>query len=240
MKQRTINPLRLLLIGGTHFFARKITNLLERSGHQVDYSISGKLGVRLAKEHHFDAIVVCVRTRGQMDGFQACRKFRENLSWDVPLVMVGESTDATVPAFRAGADIYMAHPFSHQELDARLGALLRRIRATPIETLRVHTLELDLSTLEVQREGRRLAVPRMGTRILRLLMEVTPNIVTRRRLHELLWDGDYDEQSDANVRAHIYALRGIVDKPFDRHLIHTHRGFGYRILATQDAPDGNA
>lgn len=232
MTRKSERPLQLLLIGGTRPFAEEMAGLLERGGHQVDYAASGRLGRQLATEHHFDAVVICAHVRGTLDGFQICRTMRADPHADVPLVMVGESTESTITAFRAGADVYLAQPFAREEFDARLHALLRRTRAsTAATTLRVHTLELDLITLEAQREGQPLAVTRTGMRILRLLLEVAPNLVSRRRLYEMLWDGDYDHQSDANVRAHIYALRSVVDKPFDRPLIHTHRCFGYRISA---------
>ena len=231
-KRESARSLQLLLIGGTSSFAEEVAGLLELSGHQVDYAASGRLGLRLAAEHRFDAVVICTHVRGALDGFQLCETMRDNPHYDVPLVMLGESTEATIAAFRAGADAYMARPFAREEVEARLHALLRRTRATSsTTTLRVHTLELDLTTLEAHREGQRLAVTRTGMRILRLLLEATPNLVTRRRLHELLWGGDYDHQSDAKVRAHIYVLRGIVDKPFERPLIHTHRCCGYRISA---------
>ena len=230
-KSESTRSLQLLLVGGTRSFAEEVAGLLELSGHQVDYAASGRLGLRLAAEHRFDAVVICAHARGVLDGFQICETMRANPHDDVPLVMVGESTETTIAAFRAGADAYMARPFAREELEARLHALLRRIRATSTTTLRVHTLELDLTTLEAHREGERLAVTRTGMRILRLLLEAAPNLVTRRHLHEMLWGGDYDHQSDAKVRAHIYALRGIVDKPFVRPLIHTHRCFGYRISA---------
>lgn len=231
-KRKPERPLQLLLIGGTRPFAEEVAGLLELNGHQVDYAVSSRLGLQLAAQHRFDAIVICAHARDAAEGFRVCRAMRANPYDNVPLVMVGESTESTIEAFRAGADIYMAKPFAREELDARLRAVLRRIRSTSLgTTLRVHTLELDLDTLEAQREGQRLAVTRTGMRILRLLLEVAPNLVTRRRLHELLWEGDYDCQSDANVRAHIHALRGVVDKPFDRPLIHTHRCHGYRISA---------
>ena len=231
-KRKPARSLQILLIGGTRPFAEEIAGLLECSGHQVDYAASGRLGMQLAAEHRFDAAVICAHTLGPLNGFQICKTMRADPRDNIPLVMVGDSTETAVEAFRAGADMYMARPFAREELDARLHALLRRIRATSTGTiLRVHTLELDLTTLEAQREGQRLAITRTGMRILRLLLESAPNLVTRRRLHEALWEGDYDEQSDANVRAHIYALRGIVDKPFDRPLIHTHRCYGYRISA---------
>ncbi|MDR6841781.1 response regulator transcription factor [Pseudoxanthomonas sacheonensis] len=230
-KREAARPLQLLLIGGTRSFAEEVASSLELGGHQVDYAASGRLGLRLAAEHRFDAVIICAHVRGALDGFQVCETMRSDFRHDVPLVMLGESTEATIAAFRAGADAYMAWPFAREELEARLHALLRRIRATTTTTLRVHTLELDLTTLEAHREGQRLAVTRTGMRILRVLLEAAPNLVTRRQLHETLWGGDYDHQSDAKVRAHIYVLRGTVDKPFDRPLIHTHRCCGYRISA---------
>lgn len=230
-KRESARSLQLLLIGGTRPFAEEVARLLELNGHQVDYAASGRLGLRLATEHRFDAVVICAHANGTLDGFQICEAMRANPHHDVSIVMLGESTDATITAFRAGADAYMALPFAREELEARMQALLRRTRAISTTTLRVHTLELDLTTLEAHREGHRLPVTRTGMRILRLLLEAAPSLVTRRRLHETLWGGDYDHQSDAKVRAHIYALRGIVDKPFDRPLIHTHRCCGYRISA---------
>src|SRR5687768_17334147 len=97
-KRESAKSLQLLLIGGTRSFAEEVAGLLELNGHQVDYAASGRLGLRLAAEHRFDAVVICAHTGGALDGFQICETMRASPHHDVPLVMLGESTEATITA----------------------------------------------------------------------------------------------------------------------------------------------
>ena len=101
------------------------------------------------------------------------------------------------------------------------------------ETIRVADLSLDTSTLQVSRAGQAIRLMPIGLKLLTVLMRASPRVVTRRQLEREVW-GDGLPDSDT-LRSHLYALRKAIDKPFDRPLLHTVAGVGYRI-ALNDEP----
>ena len=84
----------------------------------------------------------------------------------------------------------------------------------------------------VARQWQKLNLTPIGLKLLIALMKASPNILSRRELERTLWD-DYAPDSDA-LRSHLYNLRKTVDKPFDRALLHTVPGMGYRLAALDD------
>jgi len=135
-----------------------------------------------------------------------------------------------IEGFEAGADDYLVKPFSLAELEVRLKALVRR--ASMPHTARVLTvadLTFDLDTLEAQRGGEPVKLNPTTRRILMLLMQNSPRVVTRAELERELW-GDNPPQGDY-LRAHMHALRTAIDKNFPVKLLHTIHGTGYRLSA---------
>jgi DNA-binding response OmpR family regulator len=135
-----------------------------------------------------------------------------------------------VEGFEAGADDYLVNPFSLAELDVRLKALVRR--ASVPQTSRVLTvadLSFDLDTLEAHRGGELLKLTPTTRRILMLLLQNMPRVVTRAELERELW-GDEPPQGDF-LRAHMHALRTAIDKNYSVKLLHTIHGTGYRLSA---------
>lgn len=86
-------------------------------------------------------------------------------------------------------------------------------------------LELDLDTHQVWRAGEILPVPPTGFKLLRVLMETAPRVVTFNKLEACLW-GQNHELSESNLRVQIYKLRRLIDRPFDPSLIQTKRSVG--------------
>jgi DNA-binding response OmpR family regulator len=135
-----------------------------------------------------------------------------------------------VSGLDAGADDYLVKPFEVRELEARLRTLLRRHRgATTRECRTVGDLTLDTGTLKVTRAGQVLTLTPIGLKLLTLLMRASPRVVSRQQLEREVW-GDLLPDSDT-LRSHLYTLRKAIDKPFDRPLLHTVAGAGYRLAA---------
>lgn len=214
--------------------AANIADFLEARGHQADFAYDGVTGMHLALTRELDVIVLDIMLPG-MDGYTFCRKLREEAKRDTPVLML-TARDTVVDrlqGFRVGTDDYVTKPFSLEELEARLLALFRRFRPNRGAVLRVGDLELDLGTRTVQRAGRAIDLNPMPFRILTELMQASPNAVTRERLEMVLW-GDAPPASDA-LRSQIYLLRQAIDRPFQRPLLVTLHGVGYR-LAVSDEP----
>jgi DNA-binding response OmpR family regulator len=119
-------------------------------------------------------------------------------------------------------------PFALEELAARIGVLARRGGQTPAARLCVADLEADTGKMQVQRAGRKIELNRACFKILIMLMQAHPKVVTRKELEHALW-GDQPPGSDA-LRSHIYALRSAIDRPFKHSLLETVHGVGYRLV----------
>ena len=221
--------MRILMIEDDPDIAGNVGDFLEAAGHQVDFAYDGISGMHLALTRELDVIIIDWMLPG-MAGIDLCRKLRQEAQCRVPALMLTarDTLADKLEGFEAGVDDYLVKPFALQELEARLRALDRLRRSAPRE-LAIADLVLDPDARTVRRGGRRIEVHGAAFEILYLLMERSPNVVPREELEARLW-GDDPPQSDV-LRSHIYALRRAVDKPFDRDLLHTVRGYGYQLVA---------
>lgn len=224
----------VLLIEDNHDIAAMVGDHLEHSGYEVDYAADGVTGLHLAVTEDVDLIVLDLMLPG-MDGLEVCRKLRQEAAKQTPILMLTarDTLEDKVAGLDAGADDYLVKPFEMPELDARLRALLRRATGdVAADLLQVADLELDTGTLEVRRGGRSLSLTPIGLKLLTALMKASPRVLSRRDLERAVW-GDIAPDSDA-LRSHLYNLRKAIDRPFEKPLLHTVPGMGYR-LAIRDA-----
>jgi DNA-binding response OmpR family regulator len=132
--------------------------------------------------------------------------------------------------FRRGADDYLVKPFELQEVEARLEVITRRVDPSlQTRKLQIGDLHYDLDTMMVDRAGVNIDLNPIGLKILRCLMRASPRVVTRAEIEADVW-GDELPDSDS-LRVHIHGLRSTIDKPFDKPMIQTRHGIGYRIIA---------
>ena len=158
-------------------------------------------------------------------------------STPVLMLTARDTLNDKVNGLEAGADDYLVKPFAIQELEARVRALIRRDRRqVSAEVLRVADLVLDTATLRVTRAGQEIALSPIGLRLLTILMRESPRVVTRRDIEREIW-GDGLPDSDT-LRSHLYNLRKVIDRPFDRPLLHTVQTAGYRIADLDMPPAG--
>ena len=224
----------ILLIEDHHDIAAMVCEHLEFRGYEVDYAADGITGLHLAVTGDFDAIILDLMLPG-MDGLEICRKYRTEAAGRKPILMLTarDTLEDKIAGLDAGADDYLVKPFELEELDARLRALLRRAGdSVASQVLRVADLEFDTGTLEVRRSKRLLTLTPIGLKLLEALMKASPRVVSRRNLEREVW-GDVVPDSDA-LRSHLYNLRKVIDKPFDRSLLHNVQGMGYRLAAIDD------
>jgi two-component system OmpR family response regulator len=163
------------------------------------------------------------------DGFEVCRSLRGQGRWaPILLLTARDGVKDRVDGLDAGADDYLAKPFSFEELSARLRALTRR-RATERPTkLVVGDLELDPATRQVTRGGTPVKLSPKAFALLELFMRRPSEVLSRAVLLEHAWDFAYDGDSNV-VDVYIRYLRDKIDRPFGRESIETVWGVGYRL-----------
>jgi len=202
----------------------------ERRNYVVDYAADGVSGLHLAVTNSYDIIVLDLMLPG-LDGLELCQKLRNDAHKSTPLLMLTarDTLDDKISGLEAGADDYLVKPFAIQELEARVKALIRRDRGqVSPETLRVADLSVDTGTLEVTRAGKQLTLTPIALKILKVLMQASPRVVSRRDIERQVW-GDVLPDSDT-LRSHLYNLRKVIDKPFPKPLLHTIQNTGYRLV----------
>ena len=221
--------MRILVIEDNSDIAANIGDYLEEKGHLVDFAGDGVTGLHLAVVHEFDVIVLDLALPG-MDGLEVCRKLRQEAKRQTPVLMLTarDTLDQKLTGFESGADDYMTKPFALQELEARLAVLARRAKGKQSLTLQLADLSFNLDTLVVTRGGKTIQLNPIGLKLLQYLMEAAPSVVTRKDLETRVW-GEELPDSDS-LRVHIHGLRAAIDKPFDKPLIQTRHGIGYRMV----------
>jgi DNA-binding response OmpR family regulator len=222
----------LLLIEDHKDIAEMVIAYLEGRGFDVDYAADGVTGLHLAVSNTYDAIILDLMLPG-MDGLEVCRKLRTDVKRDTPVIMLTarDTLDDKITGLNTGADDYLVKPFAIKELEARVRSLIRRHKGETVkEVLSVGDITLDTSTLEVRRNGVEINMTPIGLKILTVLMRASPAVVSRRELERQVW-GDILPDSDT-LRSHLYNLRKVIDKPFDKQLLHTIQGSGYKIVDT--------
>ncbi len=225
---------RILVVEDNKDILANTLDYLTLKGYDVDCAQDGLSGLHLATTGHHDLIVLDLMLPG-LDGYQLCRRLREEARMGTPIIMV--TARDTLPdrllGFSAGADDYLLKPFALSELVARIEAVLRRAQGQETRVLRVGDLQLDMDTLEVRRGGILLKVNPVGMKLLRTLMQKSPAVVRREVLEEVVWGDDVPDGD--SLRSHIHLLRQAIDKPFNHGLLHTVHKSGYRLADITDA-----
>jgi DNA-binding response OmpR family regulator len=221
--------MRILIIEDNPDIAANLGDYLDEKGHTVDFAGDGITGLHLAVVNEFDAIVLDLALPG-MDGLEVCRKLRNDAGKDTPVLMLTarDRLEDKLAGFETGADDYLVKPFALQEVEVRLDALLRRGKRKTSRELVVGDLQYNLSTLTVNRSGLDIELNPIGLKLLRCLMESSPNVVSRADLEKEVW-GEEMPDSDS-LRVHIHSLRSMIDKPFKSKMIQTRHGIGYRLV----------
>ena len=228
-------PSSVLIVEDDPDLARNLADFLELKHYLTDHAADGVTAMHLLAANAYDLVLLDLMLPGQ-DGLTLCRRIREEVSGHLPIVVLTakDEVDTKVSAFDIGADDYVVKPAALKEIEARVRALIRRAgREVENQVLEVGDLRLDTGTMKVERAGHPIALPPVPLKILLLLMRRSPNVVHRSAIQREIW-GDEPGDNHALI-VHMHTLRNAVDKPFGRQLIHTVRGFGYRMAHEQSA-----
>lgn len=224
-----MRTMRILLIEDDEEAATYLSRGLTESGHVVDHARDGEDGLHLALHGEHDALVID-RMLPKRDGLSIIRILRADRRTTPALVLsaLGE-VDDRVEGLRAGGDDYLVKPYAFAELLARLDALIRRGEAPDASTqLRIADLELDTLSRKVRRAGKHIRLQPREFMLLEFLMRHTGQVVTRTMLLEKVWDFHFDPQTNV-IDTQISRLRAKIDKGFEKPLLHTLRGQGYKL-----------
>lgn len=208
--------------------ASAIQKGLQANGYAVDVSHSGFDGEDKAVLEPYDLIILDLMLPDR-DGVDVCRNLRRRCV-DTPVIMLTalSGTDDKVAGLDAGADDYLTKPFEFEELLARVRAMLRRGEASEGRLLECDDLSLDLYTRMAKRGEMEFELSNKEFGLLEYLMRNPNRVLSRTQITEKVWDMNYEPGSNV-IDVYISSLRKKIDRGFERELIHTIKGAGYRF-----------
>ena len=221
--------MKILVIEDDPTTADYIVNGLRQEGHIVDQVANGREALGQSMNAGYDALVIDRMLPG-LDGLSLVKALRaaKVTTPAIFLTTVG-GVDDRIEGLQSGGDDYLVKPFVFGELLARIQALARR-PATIIQesVLSADNLSMDPGRRKVTRAGREIDLLPREFALLEHLLRRKGRVQTRTMLLEALWDISFAPQTNV-VETHISRLRAKIDKPFEKELIETVRGAGYRI-----------
>lgn len=227
--------MRILVVEDNIKLAAHLSRGLVENGYWVDVAHDGIDGRYLATQGDYDLVLLDVMLPG-VDGFAVLEALRRSRDTPVLMLTAADSVDDRVRGLKAGADDYLPKPFAFAELLARVGALLRRGRsAAPHDGDRtaLADLELELTRRRAFRAGARLDLTAREFTLLSVLMQHRGDVMSRTMLTELVWDMNFEGDSNI-VDVAVRRLRSKLDDPYPLKLLHTVRGMGYVLEVRVD------
>lgn len=225
--------MRVLVIEDEPQLARHVMRALIRSGHEANALHDGAAGLQAALDNPADLIVLDLNLPS-LDGLSVLSKLREAKSPSRVLILTARGeVENRVKGLKAGADDYLAKPFSMDELVARIEALGRRAGTPTAATLlKVGDLHMDLPNRRVTRAGKPIALSPREFDVLQTLMQEPGRVFSRTELCERVWQRDH-EYDTRTVEIFIARLRKKLDADFPQPLIQTVRSVGYSLCVPE-------
>jgi two-component system, OmpR family, response regulator len=219
---------RVLVVEDELRMAALLKRGLEEDGYAVDVASTGPDAVWQASEFSYDAVLLDVMLPG-MNGVEVCRQLRSAGRW-MPVLMLTarDAVEDRVRGLDAGADDYLAKPFTFAELSARVRALIRRGAVERPTELQAGDLRLDPATRRAWRGQTALELSIKEFALLELFLRHPGEVLTRTRILEHVWDFAYDGISNV-VDQYVLYVRRKIDRPFGVQQLETVRGAGYRL-----------
>lgn len=216
---------RILIIEDDESILTFLRRGLTYDGYQVDTAKDGQTGLLMARDKPPDLVVLDWMLPG-LDGLEVCRRLRK--SGDMPILMLTarDSVNNRVEGLDAGADDYMVKPFSLDELQARIRALLRRAKPERPKVYEFADLLLDTSSRQASRGGLLVDLTAKEYELLEMFMQHPGQVLTREAIYDKVWGYDFGGESNI-IEVYVRYLRQKLEPEGKSHLLHTVRGMGY-------------
>lgn len=224
--------MRVLVVEDNLKLSSILRDALEKQSYRVVVTQTGTEGLTLGRDFEFEFVILDAMLPG-IDGFSVARGLRKRgVSAQILMLTSRDSTADIVHGLDSGVDDYLTKPFSFEELFARLRALARRRTAQHAMYYEVADLRLNPSTHHAARAGHAIALTRTEHLLLEFMMR-NPNVVLRRdAIINAVW-GYETTVGNNTLDAFMKQLRLKIDNGYEQKLIHTIRGFGYKLSAEE-------
>jgi len=217
---------KILVVDDEPSIVDAVSTALGYEGYEVATAGDGRRALELVDQFTPDLLVLDIMMPG-LDGVSLTKRLRRD-GYDVPVLFLTARTDPEdrIEGLQAGADDYVAKPFTLGEVVARVQAILRRTRGSmPSGPLRFADLVLDEERHEVRRNGDLVKLTATEFNLLQYFMENPRRVLSKQQILDAVWHYDFD--GDPNiVETYVSYLRRKLEK-CGAPLIHTIRLVGY-------------
>ena len=221
--------MRILIIEDEVNLADAIKRALTEQHYSVDIASNGEEGLEYAEVNDYDLLILDIMLP-DIKGWDVCAELRRN-KFTTPILMLTalDSIENKIRGLDSGADDYLTKPFDLGELLARVRSLMRRQTQQKTSIIQVGDLTMDTSERTVTRAGKDIKLSAKEFAMLEYFILHKNKVLTREMISEHVWDMNFDPQSNV-IDSFVRFLRQKVDKDFDKQLIHTIRGVGYKLM----------
>lgn len=218
---------QILIVDDDPAILRLLSTNLKARGYEVITSTNGEECLEAVQKDFVDLMILDLMMP-KVDGVEVCRRVRE---WsDVPIIILSARGDENdkVKCLDLGADDYLTKPFHHEELLARVNALLRRAAGHASPTIEHHGIRLNTAEQRVSLHGADIELTGHEYRVIEYLMSHAGKVVSKTELTEHIYDQDFDRDSNV-LEVFVGRLRKKLDPDGSLKPIETLRGRGYRF-----------
>lgn len=224
----------ILVVDDDQFANSLVHFVLSKEGYEVETTDNPRGALQMIQKREPDLLIIDVKMP-YINGFEFSTKLRSE-GYEIPLIFMTaqDGIESKLQGFNIGADDYICKPFNHQELVARVHAVMRRVKNNSRagnSNIRCGQIELFPGELKVLMPGHDpIALTPTEMYVLRVLMTSTGQVVDRDRLLSEVWN---DNENNSNiVDVYIRRLRLKLEEDADRpqHIISV-RGIGYKFLS---------
>ena len=198
----------------------------------LDTAHNGEEGTYLSQVNDYAAIVI-ESDLSDMENTELCKVAREE-DEEIPIVVLldEDNLECKLDSLDCGADVVLTKPISSDELAAYLRNLIKKANGSNGNSavLEIGDLKMDLVSKEVFRREMGIVLTRKEYELLECLMLSKGRVVSKERLLEQAWEHGFETFSNT-LEVHIKSLRDKVDRPFEKKLIKTVYGFGYKLTS---------
>ena len=227
---------RILVIDDEPQIRRIMLETLTNSGYEVNDAKNGEEGLMKVRDFRPDLVLLDINMPG-MGGIEVCKEIRRDSNIAIIMLTVRKSEADKVAALDAGADDFIAKPFSTPELLARIRAALRRVPLAQASSTRLQfgKLTIDFAARTVKRGSTTSHLTPKELDVLRYLTQRPNEAVSHRELLQAVWGPDYGDQVDY-LRVVIKNLRKKIElSPEHPQYIETEPWVGYRFNTSPES-----
>ena len=218
--------MKILLIENDKKIAKLIKKGFRKVGYRIDIAKDGEEGLYIAQNNNYDVLIVDW-ILPKMSGIEMLKELKKTKNTPAIILTARNSIEDKVKGLEV-ADDCLTKPFEFDELIARVKALYRRSHNLTENILKVGDLELNPETKEVRRAGKLIELTAKEFELLKYLMINKNKIVNSDMIHANLWEMN-DEINSNVINVYISHLRRKIDKDFDKKLLKTRRGMGFKL-----------